>query len=731
MIQPQPAAPFTSDPQALSGNAGLIPAANVRAVEEAERATAEQQNNQQVIQGLAGHVRKCFEAAKTAKQGVEQRMLSNLRARRGEYDSETLAKIRRTGGSEVFMMLSSAKARSATAWLRDTLMGNGNEKPWTISPTKEPEIPEAAMQNAVMKAGELVQQLQDMLGGPQMVPESQVEDLLELARGREKVEVTNIAKSGMAKMESLMEDQLQEGGFARALFEFTDDISTFPAAIIKGPVVRKRPKLEWVTAADGTVDSKISEELLLEWERVSPFNAYPAPDSYGMQDGYFIELHKMRPHDLEALIGVEGYSTESIKQVITEHGSGGLKQWTGIESDRADAEGKDTSSTSDTTSVTIDALQYWGTVLGKDLIDFGLDAKKVPDSTKTYNCEVWVIGQWVIKATLNYDPFGRKPYYKASWEEIPGAFWGNSPIDLIADCQTVCNNAARALTNNMAVASGPQVDVNTDRVPPGEDITSQYPWKVWQTRSDPFGNTNPAISFFQPQSNAAELMGIYTKFSDIADEVSGIPKYLTGDAAAGGAGRTASGLAMMLGNAGKSIKSVVASIDSAVIGPLVERLYYHNMRYGTNPALKNTDCKVIARGATSMIVREQAQVRRNEFLNIVLSSPVVAGIIGGEAVATLLRTMAAGLEMDTDKIVPPPEVIKARLFQQQQQALQQRQAAQQAALMGQDVPLEEMQFQHDESGKMTGAKIMPGQKNRQLPVGGGQTTNNFTPQRGA
>lgn len=171
----------------LSGNFGLIPVSNVRADMAAKRAAVEETNNEPVIKGLAGHVKACFHAAKTDKLLVEQRMLKNLRARRGEYDPTTLTKIRQTGGSEVFMMLSSSKARSATAWIRDTLMGNGAEKPWTLSPTKEPELPSDMMQEAQVKAAELVDQLHAMYGGAQFVPQSQVEDLLELSISRARV----------------------------------------------------------------------------------------------------------------------------------------------------------------------------------------------------------------------------------------------------------------------------------------------------------------------------------------------------------------------------------------------------------------------------------------------------------------------------------------------------------------------------------------------------------------
>jgi hypothetical protein len=166
-------------------------------------------------------------------------------------------------------------------------------------------------------------------------------------------------------------------------------------------------------------------------------------------------------------------------------------------------------------------------------------------------------------------------------------------------------------------------------------------------------------------------MAVYEKFSTLADEYTGIPKYMTGDSAAGGAGRTASGMSMMMSNAGKSIKQVIANIDENVIRLAIERLYFYNMRYGDDPDLKG-DVNIVARGATSLLVKEQAQMRQNQFLQIALSNPITQQIVGMEGIAELLRQSAKTLDLNPDNIVPPVEIIKARMAQQQQQAAQQQ-----------------------------------------------------------
>jgi hypothetical protein len=468
------------------------------------------------------------------------------------------------------------------------------------------------------------------------------------------------------RMERKMEDQLVEGGLLLCVDQFITDLATFPTAFLKGPVVRKKPQLTWGPNGELTTEDK----LVLNWERVDPFNLYPAPWARHISEGPLIEKHRLTREDLTQMIGVEGYNEASIRKVLEEFGRSGLFNWLSVDSQKAAAEGKDQIAASTNTGL-IDALQYWGSASGQILIDWGMDKEQVPDVAKEYQIEAWLIGPYVIKAVLNADPLARRPYYAYSFQQVPGSIWGNGPYDLMHDCQDMCNGAARSLAANMGISSGPQVAIIADRLPPGEDVTEMYPWKIWQFETDPMGSTAAPITFFQPNSNANELMGVYEKFSTLADEYTGIPRYMAGfNEGSGGAGRTASGMSMMIGNASKIIKQVVGGIDMNVWTPLLDRLYYYNMRYSEDDDLKG-DVKVVARGALSMAVKEAAQVRRNEFLQAT-ANPFDMQIIGMEGRAEVLREAARGLDMNTDKVVPPVAILKERQAQQmmlQQQAM--------------------------------------------------------------
>lgn len=633
------------------------------------------QQAQPVITGLAGHVKGFFEVANMAKLDVQNQMLEALYARRGEYPADKLQQIREQGHPAIYMMLASVKMRQAESLIRDVMIGAGTEKPWTITPEPVAELPPFEINQIHQAVTTEVQQAIQQGFEPDM---QAIRDRLQSAKDELVNSLHEAAVAHAERMEDKMETQLDEGGFNEALDEWITDLTTFKTAFICGPIVRNKAKLTWGPDNQPVVTTALS----LEWERVSPFDMYPAPWAKSLKDKTpLIRKHKLSRENLTELIGVEGYSEDGIRAVLDVYGIGGLSDWLSVDSQVARAEGKLTLSSTTHTNL-IDALQYWGTVSGQMLRDWGMTAVEVPDVAKEYQVEAWVIGPYVIKAVLNDDPLARRPVYGNSYERIPGSVWGHSVYDLMRDCQDMCNAAARSLAANLGISSGPQVAINVTRLPQGEQVTQMFPWKVWQFEADPMGGTQPPIQFFQPSSNAAELMGVYEKFSSLADEYTGIPKYMTGTEGTPGAGRTASGLSMMIGNASKIIKQVVGSIDQHLLTPLLERLYYYNMRYGDDPDLKGS-IGIQARGAMSLTTKESAQVRRNEFLQATMN-PIDTQIMGLQGRAEVLRAAASTLDLNVDKVVPSVAVLKDR--QKQTQMAQAAAAAKQMQLPGAGQP---------------------------------------------
>jgi hypothetical protein len=228
----------------------------------------------------------------------------------------------------------------------------------------------------------------------------------------------------------------------------------------------------------------------------------------------------------------------------------------------------------------------------------------------------------------------------------------------------------RALVNNLSISSGPQVVVNDDRLGDGENGEDMYPWKRWHVKSDPFGNnTEKAVEFFSPSSNANELLAVYQAFSAMADEASAIPKFMTGSPPSGGLGRTASGLSMLMQNSSKILQTVASNIDIDVIDPVINALLDMVMLTDQTGLLTGEE-KVRVLGVQVAQQRETQRARQLEFLQLT-ANPIDMAIIGPKGRAQVLRNVATEIGLPGENIVPS----EADLDKQQQQAAAQAAAA--------------------------------------------------------
>tara|TARA_R110000803_G_scaffold8615_8_gene27642 strand:+ start:1027 stop:3090 length:2064 start_codon:yes stop_codon:yes gene_type:complete len=615
--------------------------------EDDARKAMEERQAEPLMVGLSAYLRTSFDAAKRAKDPIERAMLKALRQRNGEYEPTKMAAIQQQGGSEIYMMITEVKCRAAESWLRDILMDTGTP-PWDIKPTPLPDLPEARDEIVNQILGEKVTGLIEQIG--QAPNPSEVAQLKEIVAQELRFNVLQDAQNRTNGMKRKIADQFAEGGFAEGFNEFLTDLVTFPAAILKGPCVRRQRKLSWDTDEEGNTIAVADEQLAPEFERVDPFRFYPEPGISKVNDGYVFEHHPLTRMALSDLIGVPGYDDEAIRELL-DVGNG--QSWINSDVNQEKDELERKHSTEQRPTEIYDALEFWGKVSGKMLLEWGLTEEEVEDPTKEYDANVWVVGNYVIKAILNYDPLGEKPYAVTSFIKSPGAFWGKGIPEIIEDVQSVCNASARSLVNNMGIASGPQVEVNLERMPTNEDITQMHPWRIWQVLNDPLGGSAPAVRFNQPNDNSGSLMAVYQQFSKLADDHSGIPSYLSGDLNVSGAGRTASGLSMLMGSAGKSIRQVVMHIDADVIKLVVHRTFVYNMRYDEDESIKG-DAQIIPRGAINLAVKDTVNTRRVEFLQAT-ANEFDMEIIGPDGRAAILREVAKGLQMPEDEVVPSRE----------------------------------------------------------------------------
>lgn len=606
---------------------------------------------------LAGHIRQAFNAAETAKtsDGIDSLLDSCLRARKGEYDPDDLRKIREQtpGGSEIYMMLSNNKSRACEAILKNSLLPAGVDKPWRLDPSPVPDLPEATR---IEIESQVQTETVEMMQGPDgifSVDEVQVQSRLDELRKKVMTEAYRMAKNQTEIIEKYVEDQLVQGEFYQELAKFLNDVSIFPTAFLKGPITRKIPVVAWEDEAYGEKSIKTVLKSTRKYDRVSPYDLFFAPGARNIQDGYVIQRHRMRLSELQSYIGVEGFDEQAIRAVLAEYGTGGLTEWLASDSTRDLVEGRTAAETDPDPQ--IDALEYWGTVQGKALIEWGMSPKEIKDPEFAYKITSWLIGDWVIMARLNAHPLGHNPYFSASFSYNNDSIWGESPVMLMKSEQKACNATARSLFNRMAFASGPIVEILWDRLAPGENPTEIKPWMLIRTRSD-INSPSQAVYLteFNPYSNI--FLQVYQHFARQASETTGIPDYMSGSDQ--GANPTASGFSMQINNMNAMMRNVVMGIDDNVIKKVIYEHWLSIMLYD-DEVPKIGDINIRARASDYIIAQEQLQLRRNEFMQTALH-PEILKIIGAQGLGNILRENVASLKYDSN-IVPTEDEISENL----------------------------------------------------------------------
>lgn len=600
---------------------------------------------------LAGFIRNQFVQMRRHRDhitaGWSHRLITAVRTFQGNYSPTQLAEIKKFGGSEVYARIVAVKCRGASSLLRDVYLSP--DRSWAVEATPDPAVPpeiSATIHQLVST------EVQSAVASGQQVTETQIRDRVSQLESAAR----DAAKKRAAEQADLATDKIDEiltdGGFYRAIADFLVDLPIFPYAVIKGPTVRIIQTVKW---EGGSAVTQQTPRLF--WDRVSPFDIYWTPGVSNIEDASIVERIRLTRADLNDLLDLPGYDHDAIRGVLTDYADGLLDTYDQTDSERANLENRENPYLN--TSAVITGLEFHGNVQGTMLLQYGIDPESIQDPLRDYFVQAWMVGRYVIKVQLSPSPRKRHPYYVTSFECMPGSPVGNGLPDILDDIQTACNATLRSLINNISIASGPQVVVNDERMMEGEDNDELYPWKRWHVKNDPFGNAaaQKPVDFFQPQTQAQELFGVYSQFANLADELSAIPRYLTG-AQAGAIGRTASGLAMLMGNASKILQTVAANIDRDVIDPVLRGLHDILMLTDTSGTLTG-DESIKVMGVQVAVQKETQRSRQLEFLQTTANS-IDLQIIGPRGRAAVLRSVAQTIGLDGQEIVPSDTELAAQ-----------------------------------------------------------------------
>jgi len=598
---------------------------------------------------LATKILKSWESAKSNKTIVEHSMLDCLRDRKGEYAPDEMALIAEAGGSDIFIRTATAKVRAGIAHIKSILMPAA-EKAYGIDPTDRPKLPKY-MEEAIVARINSNPNFTDQNGQP-MDPVDQARMLEEKTKDL----IRQQARAAARNHETLIFDQLQEGGWHQALSDFIDDICTYPVAFMKGPFVMNKPTLRWERGPFG-MEMVSGMEQTRCFRSVNPFDAYWAPGADNIQMHDFIERLRLNVEDVYNLIGVPGYNEEAIRNVLQMHGRNGLRNW--LWTDSARSQIADHLYFWQKSTTEIDGLHWYGKAQGIELLESGIHPDDIGDPLASYDIDAILIGGEVIRAVINPDPLYRRPIHCTSYEKVPGNVSGNSPSMLMRSSGRMINATSRALQNNLAHASGFQAEVDYTRLASETDPFDIHPFKIWQARESEHSGDRPAVRFFQPTSNAQELMAVIDKFKMQADEDTGIPRLFQGTESQGqGADATARGRAMLADNSTKLLRSAIMNIDVDIIIPKLQMMYDNNMMFHDDDTVKG-DCQVVARGANAMLMRDSSRASHMAMLELT-NNPEDRQIMGVEGRGRLLKAVLDSYPDIDDGVIPTDEDLEKK-----------------------------------------------------------------------
>lgn len=609
-----------------------------------EDGNAEEQNIE--LSNTVAYIKSQYERAKDARLSDEDRWLDAYRNYRGVYSSEV--QFTETEKSKAFIKVTKTKVLAAYAQVVDVLFA-GSKFPIGIEARKYPNNvedtvsynPNRLTEKKVKDQTNLDYKIPLNISRPDIAKDLGVyKDKLTPIADELEVDTSNIqgsmvyepAKVAAQRMEKLMHDQLDESEAPKHLRSVAFETCLFGTGVMKGPFAQSKEYPRW--SEDGEYDPIM--ETIPKMEYVSIWDFYPDPDARNMSEAEFtIQRHRLNRTQLRNLKKRPHFRDESIELAISYGADYYRNYWEDALEEDSVSEQMDR----------FEVLEYWG-VLDNELAEEA--DLELPDELADQDqvqVNIWVCNGQILRLVLNPFTPSRIPYLAVPYELNPYSFFGIGVAENMTDTQLLMNGFMRMAVDNGALSGNLLIEVDETNLVPGQDL-QVYPGKVFRRQA---GAPGQAIFGTKFPNVSQELLMMFDKSRQLADEATGIPSYSHGSGAVGGVGRTASGMSMLMGAAAQNIKAVVRNIDDYLLGPLGKSLFAFNMQFNFDKEFTG-DLDVKARGTESLMRNEVRSQRLLQFMQMT-ANPQMAPFVKYDFI---LRELASSMDLDEDKILNDP-----------------------------------------------------------------------------
>ena len=612
--------------------------------------------------GIVDYVYEKYNRAENYRENDEDRWLRAYRNYRGLYGPDV--QFTEAEKSRVFVKTTKTKTLAAYGQIVDVLFA-GNKFPISVEPTilpegvsenvhvdlqpkpmgAEPTSPYgfdgdgADLPKGFTATGIELGPLEEKLG--------KVEDLKEGAGTTPATATFSPAMIAAKNMEKKIMDQLEESSANKHLRSTAFEMALFGTGVMKGPFAVDKEYPNW--GSDGEYDPKF--KTVPEVTHVSVWNFYPDPDANNMDEAqYVVERHKLSRNQLRNLKKRPYFRQNVIDSCIEMGETYTKKDWEDDLSDYA---------TGETYIDRFEVIEYWGTMDTEMLLENEVEIPKELQKFDELQANIWICNRKLIRCVLNPFKPAKIPYMAVPYELNPYSFFGVGIAENMDDTQTLMNGFMRMAVDNAVLSGNLLIEVDETNLVPGQDL-SVYPGKIFRRQG---GAPGQAIFGTKFPNVAGENMQLFDKARQLSDESTGFPSFAHGQTGVMGAGRTASGISMLMNAASGGIKNVIKNVDDYLLKPLGQSLFSFNMQFDFDPKIKG-DLEVRARGTESLMANEVRSQRLMQFLGVA-SNPALAPFAKFQYI---IREIAKAMDLDPDKVTNNMEeaALQAKMLQEQQ-----------------------------------------------------------------
>ncbi|MEM7709193.1 MAG: hypothetical protein AAF264_00230 [Pseudomonadota bacterium] len=559
------------------------------------------------------------------RRAAEERWQEAARQYHGLYDEKTARQLEKNRGrSSLFTNVTRTKTDAWSARLMDLLFPT-DDRNWSIGPTPVPELAASATEaaDAARKLQEDLEEQQKALEASQAqqqgVDPAQAAEILALEKAakvaQDAADALNATMEEARKRAELMaseiDDQLKQCAYQATMRDVIDDACKFGTGVAKGPISGDRARKGWqeVQRVDEITGQATTDYQLAMSEGGQPamrwvdlWSFFPDPDTRSVADGESVfERHLMNKKKLRGLAKLPGFDKDAIRTLLKDEARETTPSYM---SNLRDIRGDNTS-----LKGLYHVWEYSGSLDAEDIrtiaeamgdADTLVEMEEV-DPLQDLQAVVWFCqGQLLKFAIYPYDS-GEPMYSVFNLIKDEHSVFGYGMPEIMSDPQRALNAAWRAMMDNAALSSGPQIVIAKGQVTPADNNYQLAPRKIWYAEEG-MPQDRRAFEIFNVPSNQAELANIIALARDLIDEITQMPDIAQGEQGAG-VTKTAQGMAILMNAASTVFRRVVKNFDDDMTTPNIRRFYDWNMQFNPKAAIKG-DYNVDARGSSVLLVRE-------------------------------------------------------------------------------------------------------------------------------